>query len=76
MEVVMPAYYFLDVLEVTDPAKLGKYSEGVLATAEQFGGRYLTVGGHADVVEGNWQPVFPLLIEFSSLAQARRRGIS
>ena len=68
----MPPYYFLDVLEVTDPAKLERYREGVLATVEQYGGRYLTVGGQAEVVEGDWQPVFPVFIEFPNLEQAHR----
>lgn len=68
----MPAYYFLDVLEVTDPAKLERYREGVLATVEQYGGRYLTVGGQAEVVEGDWQPVFPVFIKFPNLEQAHR----
>lgn len=68
----MPAYYFLDVLEVTDPAKMEKYRDGVLATVERYGGRYLTVGGQAEVVEGKWQPAFPVLIEFPSLELARR----
>jgi uncharacterized protein (DUF1330 family) len=62
----------LDVLEVTDPEKMERYRDGVLATVEQYGGRYLTVGGQTAVVEGNWHPVFPVLIEFPSLEQARR----
>ena len=68
----MPAYCFFDVLEVTDPEKLEEYRGGVLATVEQYGGCYLTVGGRCDVVEGQWRPVFPVLIEFSDLEQAHR----
>ena len=68
----MPAYYFLDVLEVTDPEKLEKYREGVLETVERYGGRYLTVGGNCEVVEGDWNPTFPVLIEFPDMEQARR----
>ncbi|HKS30597.1 MAG TPA: DUF1330 domain-containing protein [Pyrinomonadaceae bacterium] len=66
----MSAYCFFDVLEVVDPEKLEKYRDGVLSTVEHYDGRYLTVGGKHDVVEGEWQPVFPVLIEFPSLAQA------
>lgn len=72
----MPAYFFVDLLEVTDPDKLERYRRVVLETVEQFGGRYLTVGGQCDVVEGNWRPVFPVLIEFPSLEQARRWYVS
>jgi uncharacterized protein (DUF1330 family) len=68
----MPAYCFFDVLDVVNPEKLEKYREGVLATVERYGGRYLTVGGRCDVVEGQWQPVFPVLIEFPSLEVAHR----
>ena len=66
----MSAYCFFDVLEVTDAEKLEEYRDGVLATVERYGGRYLTVGGRSDVVEGQWQPVFPVLIEFPSLERA------
>ena len=68
----MAAYCFFDVLEVIDPEKLETYRDGVLSTVENYGGRYLTVGGRCDVVEGDWQPVFPVLIEFPSLEQAHR----
>lgn len=68
----MAAYCFFDVLEVVDAEKLEKYRDGVLSTVESYGGRYLTVGGRSDVVEGEWQPVFPVLIEFPSLEQAHR----
>ena len=68
----MPAYFFFDMLEVTEPEKLEKYRQVVSATVERYGGRYLTVGGQTDVVEGDWHPVFPVLIEFPSLEQARR----
>ena len=68
----MSAYCLFDVLEVTDPEKMEQYREGVLSTVEHYGGRYLTVGGGCDVVEGEWRPVFPVLIEFPSLEQAHR----
>lgn len=68
----MAAYCFFDVLEVVDPEKLEKYRDGVMATVESHGGRYLTVGGQCDVVEGEWRPVFPVLLEFPSLEQAHR----
>jgi uncharacterized protein (DUF1330 family) len=69
---MMAAYCFFDVHEVTDPEKMERYRAGVLSTVERYGGRYLTVGGKVDVVEGDWQPVFPVLIEFPSLEQAHR----
>lgn len=68
----MPAYFFFDMLAVTEPEKLDRYRQVVRATVERYGGRYLTVGGQCDVVEGEWRPVFPVLIEFPSLEHARR----
>jgi uncharacterized protein (DUF1330 family) len=68
----MPAYFFFDMLEVTEPQKLERYRQVVAATVQRYGGHYLTVGGRTDVVEGEWQPVFPVLIEFPDLEQARR----
>jgi len=68
----MSAYFLFDVLEVTDQEKMEEYRGGVLSTVERYGGRYLTVGGKCDVVEGDWKPVFPVIIEFPSLEQAHR----
>ena len=68
----MSAYFFVDVRQVVDGEKLDSYRQRVLATVERYGGRYLTVGGRFEVVEGSWQPVFPVLIEFPSLQEGRR----
>ncbi len=68
----MSAYCFFDIQEFTDPQKMAKYREGVLATVEQYGGRYLVLGGKTDIVEGTWRPVTPVIIEFPSLAQAHK----
>jgi uncharacterized protein (DUF1330 family) len=67
----MPAYCFFDILAVTDQQKLAKYREGVFATVEQYGGRYLVLGGKTEIVEGSWRPVTPVIIEFPSIEQAR-----
>lgn len=68
----MAAYYFLDVLEITDPGKMETYRAGVFPVVELYGGRYLTVGGRVDAAEGDWRPAFPVIIEFPSLEQAHR----
>ena len=41
----MAAYFFFDVREITDPPRLEEYRSRVLATVEQYEGRYLLVGG-------------------------------
>jgi len=68
----MPAYFFVDVREVRDRARLDDYRARVTPVVEKFGGRYLVRGGPFEVVEGQWQPVFPVLVEFPSMEQARR----
>ena len=68
----MSAYCFFDNLEVTDAAKLEEYKNRVASVVEKYAGRYIVLGGKMDVVEGDWQPVFPVIIEFPSLEQAHR----
>jgi len=66
----MSAYCFFDNLEVTDAAKLEEYKNRVAPVVEKYAGHYIVLGGKMDVVEGDWQPVFPVIIEFPSLEQA------
>jgi uncharacterized protein (DUF1330 family) len=68
----MPAYCVWDIIEVTDAEKMAEYRRRIGPVVEQYGGRYLTVGGKFDVVEGDWKFVFPVIIEFPSLDQAHR----
>jgi uncharacterized protein (DUF1330 family) len=67
----MPAYVIADI-EVTDPAGYEAYRRRVPTTIEQYGGRYLTRGGTVEPVEGDWRPRRLVILEFPSLAQARR----
>ncbi|MFY9561606.1 MAG: DUF1330 domain-containing protein [Terriglobales bacterium] len=67
----MPAYFLVDIREVKNPAKMEEYKARVKPVVEKFGGRYLVVGGPVQVSEGTWLPVFPVLIEFPSMEQAR-----
>lgn len=68
----MPHYCFFDVRKVTDHAKVERYLGGVFATVARYGGRYLVLGGKSDVVEGDWQPTYPVIVEFADDEQARR----
>jgi len=67
----MKAYCIFDVREIIDPDKLELYTRDVLATVQAHGGRYLSVGGLCHLVEGDWSPSFPVLIEFPGIEQAR-----
>lgn len=68
----MAAYCFFDILEFTDSEKMAKYREGVFETVERYEGRYLVLGGKCEVVEGDWSPTVPVIIEFPSMEHARR----
>lgn len=68
----MSAYCLFDNVEVTDPGKLGEYAERVREVVEAYGGRYLTIGGRVERVEGEWSLTYPVLIEFPDLDAAHR----
>jgi uncharacterized protein (DUF1330 family) len=68
---IVSAYFFFDVREILDPEATKQYRERVLETVAQYGGRYLALGGPFELLEGDWQPVIPVIIEFPSLEQAK-----
>lgn len=68
----MAAYCIFDITQIHDEQKMAEYREAVIATVAQFNGRYIVIGGPVDLVEGAHKPIFPVIIEFSSLAQAHR----
>jgi uncharacterized protein (DUF1330 family) len=68
----MPAYFLVDTREIKDAPKIEEYKARVTPVVEKFGGRYLVIGGPFEVVEGEWRPVLPVLIEFPSMDEARR----
>ena len=67
----MPGYVIADV-EVTDPAAYEEYRTLVPATVAKYGGRYLVRGGAHEVREGDWRPTRVVVLEFPSVADARR----
>ena len=67
----MAAYVIADI-EITDPAGYEEYRRRVSATVVQYGGRYVARGGTVEVLEGDWQPHRLVVLEFPTVAQARR----
>ena len=67
----MAAYVIADVA-VKDPAAFEEYRKQVPATIEKYGGRYLVRGGATEVLEGEWRPRRLVILEFASVAAARR----
>jgi len=68
----MAAYFLVDTREIKNAVKMEEYKSRVTPVVEKFGGRYLAIGGAFEVVEGDWRPVYPVLIQFPSMEQAHR----
>lgn len=68
----MPAYCLFDNLKIDDYAKLEQYKIGVAPIVAMYDGRYVVVGGKVDLMEGQWKPTFPVMIEFPSLERAKQ----
>ena len=68
----MAAYYLVDIREIKDNAKMQDYRARITPVVERFGGRYVVIGGPAEILEGSYQPIFPVMIEFPTMADAHR----
>lgn len=66
----MSAYFLFDNLELRDGEKLAEYARLVAPVVARYGGRYRIVGGATKVVEGDWRPAYPVLIESDAVAEA------
>jgi uncharacterized protein (DUF1330 family) len=67
----MSAYVIADI-EVTDPDGYEEYRKQVLAVGTRYGGKFVVRGGTIDPKEGGWAPKRIVVVEFPSLAQARK----
>jgi uncharacterized protein (DUF1330 family) len=66
----MSAYCLFQNLKVTNPSKMEEYVQRVKPITESFGGRYVVLGGDVQLKEGDWVPVWPVIIEFPSMQAA------
>jgi uncharacterized protein (DUF1330 family) len=66
----MPGYLVLES-EITDPEKYETYKQMAGSSIERYGGRYLVRGGNPQVLEGDWSPKRVVILEFSSVEQAK-----
>jgi uncharacterized protein (DUF1330 family) len=64
-EKAMAAYFLVDIEEITDAEAYEGYKKGVLATVEQYGGRFLVRGGAYEVMEGEWKSDRLVVLEFA-----------
>ena len=67
----MSAFFMFDNITVKDQAKLERYVREVGPVVERFGGRYRVIGGATTVLEGDWAPTHPVIIEFDDVDAAR-----
>jgi len=67
----MAAYFIVDV-DVKNPQAYEAYKQAAAASIAQYGGRYLVRGGPHEVLEGDWRPTRLVVLEFPSVAAAKR----
>lgn len=67
----MPAYVIVDI-DVRDSETFEEYKKLAPSSIAAHGGRYLARGGETAVFEGAWTPKRLVLLEFESMARARR----
>jgi uncharacterized protein (DUF1330 family) len=65
------AGYMVGNITVTDPETFAEYGKRVPATVAQFGGTYVVRGGVPEKVEGNYDPVRIVILQFESVEKAR-----
>jgi uncharacterized protein (DUF1330 family) len=66
----MAAYLIADV-EVLDAVAYEQYKQQLPATLEPFGARYVVRGGATEVLEGDWNPVRLVVIEFPDMTRLK-----
>ena len=68
----MTRAYVISEVEAIDPAAFERYRALAAASIAAQGGRYLVRGGAAEAVEGGPPPRTMIVVEYPSLAQARK----
>jgi uncharacterized protein (DUF1330 family) len=67
----MAAYFIVDV-DVKNPQAYEAYKQAAAASIAQYGGRYLVRSGKHEVLEGDWRPTRLVVLEFPTIAAAKR----
>ena len=67
----MPAYVIASVTEARDADKLAEYRRGNTDVVAAHGGRFIVRGGEHETLEGDWDPVRLVIMEFPDMAAAR-----
>ena len=67
----MSAYVISDIT-VKNPEKYEDYKKLAPPTIQTYSGKYLARGGRAEKLEGNWEPDRIVILEFESVAKAKK----
>ena len=65
------AGYMIGNITVTDPETFAEYGKQVPETVAAFGGTYVVRGGSAEKIEGNYDPVRIVVLQFESVEKAK-----
>ena len=65
------AGYMIGNITVTDPDTFAEYGKQVPETVAAFGGTYVVRGGAAEKIEGDYNPVRIVVLQFESVEKAR-----
>jgi uncharacterized protein (DUF1330 family) len=63
--------YIIVEIDVHDPVGYEEYKKLAGPTVEARGGKYIVRGGKTEVLEGDWQPKRIVILQFSSMDQAK-----
>jgi uncharacterized protein (DUF1330 family) len=66
----MPGYIITNA-EVFDKDAYGEYGKLAPDAIAKYGGEFLTRGGTAEILEGNWEPHRIVVVKFDSVEQAK-----
>jgi uncharacterized protein (DUF1330 family) len=64
------AAYVIAEVTITDPQGFEAYRQMVPATVAKYGGKFVVRGGALEKLEGNWEPMRLVIIEFESAERA------
>jgi uncharacterized protein (DUF1330 family) len=65
------AAYVVVQITVHDPVTYERYRTLAPPSIAAYGGRYVVRGGRTETLEGSWQPVRLVILEFASAERAR-----
>ena len=67
----MSAYVVVEIV-VNNPEGYEEYKKLAPPPIEAYGGKYITRGGRAENLEGDWQPNRIVILEFESVEKAKK----